>query len=180
MKKIIVLLFCISLSINALAHDSTVFCIKIAPIVLPIKFRMDIEHTLSNTLSIGSNFQYYSYLRKGIDNGGFLFKGYKLELYGRVYLEQNAPLGTYLQLVGGYGQYYYDSYSGNINYKGAALAIGRQRVALGGKGILDMGVAFQLYDPNWPPTDDHMLDVIMWLVGQGAIIAPKFALGFTF
>ena len=181
MRNIIIVFFITCFSFSGRAQDSLPTCIKIAPLTLPVKLRVDMEQVVNYSVSIGMNLQYYYYesllSNKGLNN--ISFPGFKAELYARKYLNRHAPTGDYLMAYAGFGNFKDDS-NKNIYFMGGGAAAGRQIIIKNTGLLLDFSIAYQIYGIDYNATASLHNGELWYLIGQGAIRAIKVSIGTMF
>ncbi|OFX41276.1 MAG: hypothetical protein A2X08_01685 [Bacteroidetes bacterium GWA2_32_17] len=186
----------VALSFSTIAQTQV---ITFAPMGLVNKFRMKYENVLNENMTVGTYFNAYY----------MIFKGVRFDPFFRLYPTGNAPKGFYIQVkaVVGYfnSDFAYDySYDTQISGKdttitltenqkksfstyGGGIGIGYQFLVGKGQMPIDLFLGFQyskftapqtaVYNSKTYTTSD---DLIWYFTGPGSFLNCNFGIGFSF
>lgn len=186
LKNLLFTIFALLLiSIHCQAQDSAVkHIIRLAPTGLIDKIRLHYEYVAGQRMTFGTIGTYY------YPNN--IFPGIKGEIYLRIYFAPKAPEGWYFQPAIAAGLHQFNSttlkLSNSFEAKGGTASIGFQTLMGKKKSIpMDFNIGVQLYgfsnDSAIKPGNgyDVFKLVFGWFVtGPGALVTPKFSIGYAF
>ncbi len=187
-KKIFLIIGFFALSFSIIAQTQI---ITFAPQGLVNKFRMKYENVINENMTVGTYFNAYY----------MVFKGIRVDPFIRLYPTGKAPNGFYIQakvIVGYFSstlQYDYEDMIDTLHIKqnksfstyGGGLGIGYQFLVGKGQMPIDLFLGFQyskftapqtvVYDGKTYTTLD---DVLWYFTGPGSFLNCNFGIGFSF
>jgi len=178
----------VALSFSTIAQTQV---ITFAPMGLVNKFRMKYENVLNENMTVGTYFNAYY----------MIFKGVRFDPFFRLYPTGTAPKGFYIQakaVVGYFNSnlvYDYQDMVDTLSFKqkknfstyGGGIGIGYQFLVGKGQMPIDLFLGFQyskftapqtaVYNGKTYTTSD---DVIWYFTGPGSFLNCNFGIGFSF
>jgi len=155
--------FVLPASAETLQTDSPRNVITVEPIDLIWKAHVVYEHVLNNKFSVGAGVHYY------FDDAVGPY--YKADLFCRFYYHSIFYIQPMLS-AGTFPYFYEKSLGGSFSW-------GFKRVFPKSHITLDVSIGFQVY-PYPGPYSDALEEFAWYLFYQGAVLIPRFGIGYAF